>query len=160
MWTNAFEYDYQHDDTKLIFYLHLFLRHCCWFIIIFWYSAMLNHPHLKYLDQSLRMSIHKQKMKFITELLYIPQCAWGRSLSDPSVNWTYSWDFANLSFWSALDKPGHAWLHVTEKPELIHYFHGYPTTFINLTSCLNFFLRYCWFIILRYLGHAQPCQTT
>ena len=27
-----------------------FLRYC-WFIIIFWYSVMLDHPHLKYLDQ-------------------------------------------------------------------------------------------------------------
>ena len=76
-------------------------------------------------------------MNFVTELLYIPKCAWGWSLSDSSGNWTYSWDIANLSFWSALDKPGHAWLHVTEKPELIYYFHGYPTTFKNLTSCLN-----------------------
>ena len=125
-----------------------------------WYYAILNHPHLKYLDQFLGMSIHKQKMTFITELLYIPQWAWGQPLSDPSGNWTYSWDIPNLSFGSALDKPGHAWLHVTEKPEPIYYFHGYPTTFKNLTSCRSLFLRYCWFIILRYFGHAQPCQTT
>ena len=119
---------------------------------------MLNHPHLKYLDQFLGMSIHKQKMNFVTELLYIPQCAWCWSLSDPSGNWTYCWDIANLSFWSALSKSGHAWLHVIEKPELIYYFQGHRTTFKNLTSCFNLFLRYCRFIILRCFGHARPSK--
>ena len=131
--------------STLVFEILLLIHH---------HFLILRHAkssHLKFLG----MSIHKQKMNFVTELLYIPKCAWGRSLSDSSGNWTYSWDIANLSFWSALDKPGHAWLHITEKSEIIYYFHGYRTTFKNSTSCFNLFLRYCWFIILRHFGHVR-----
>ena len=63
--------DYQDNKTNLAstFIFEILL---IYHFEIFWAcSAMLDYPHIKYLDQFIvsRMSIHKQKMNFVTELI-------------------------------------------------------------------------------------------
>ena len=42
--------------------------------------------------------------------------------------------------------------------EPIYCFHGYLAIYRKSISYLHSFLRCYWYIVLKYFGHAQPCQ--
>ena len=77
--------------------------------------------------------------------------AYKKKTFSPFGSFRRYWTFRNLVIWLSRaypDVPGH-----------ICCFLGYLSKDIQNINLLHLFWSYCWFIILKYFGHAQSCRT-